>query len=561
MKQDKVVYLNVGDAPLLRPALRAAIAALPAKIQTLPAAQWVQTLQALPAKGHVRATELEDSQLLDWLKGAGKAKLTREEVLDHLKATQVTVKEVQLAQPQYTSWTHATHFNASAYQEILFQACSEKMVIEDSLEEIEWEIEQFNFDFAALSENPERLIELEARRKKFYAVLPTAHEYHAPHFQHQDRYGERYSKNLFAHARVVVAPEQGLYLIDEVQSDWAQRGRATDWAGVPKGAFVGDTKAWAGLVLRRLLQRAAKTHGIQRVAWIRSGLHNGGLSVQPGQRHDDFYMKILRGIAETVIKPHGGKVEVRSLQMGAHLIPDLCQIELTEDLRAALAESQPLYSRAQLLPRAMVNVELARSNWEHLAGTARKMLGSRVHLQLLDRVYDVASGTQVAGRMANGRIMVSLLAADKDFVINHEAWHYAHEYLLTTPERRMVEEEFAPGTDMNNRVRHLLRLRGDMQAAGQCTDAKEAAAHGFALFVQGHLDVRTPEAKSLFAQVWQAFRDIGAWLRSADRPRMEATDVYSLFEGVRRGDYSPEATARHDGLAPEEAEEGVAPRL
>ena len=541
MNADIVQYLNSGDAPSLKPALSAAIAALPAKLQTLPAAQWVQTIQALPGKGQVRAAELEDSKLIDWLKGQGAARLTRQEVLDRLKATLVTVKEVHLHQPQYASWGHTQHFRGAMYQELLYQACSEKMVVEDSLEEIEWEIEQFNFDFTALSENPERLVELEARRKKFYEVLPTAHEYHAPHFSKVDQFGERYGKNLFAHARVVIAPEEGLFLIDEVQSDWAQNGRGREWKGIPQGAFVTETKSWAGLVLRRLLQRAAATPGVRRIAWIRSGLQNGGLSVKPGANHDDFYMKILRGIADAAIKPHGGKVEVRSLQIGQHLIPDLCQIEMTEQLRQGLAQSQPLYSRAQLLPRMRVNIEHERSNWEHLAAAARMMLGSRVHLQLLDRVYDIASGRQVAGRMTNQRIMVSLLAADKDFVLNHECWHYAHEYLLTSSERRMVEAEFAPGTELNERVRHLLRLRGDLEAAQQCKEAKEAAAHGFALFVQGHLDVRRPEVKSLFAQVWQAFKDIGAWLRSTNQQRLEATDVYALFEGVRRGDYSPDA--------------------
>lgn len=538
--KDQIAYLNAGEAPLLKPGLQAAIEALPAKIQTMPAAQWIQTVQSLPQKGQVRAAELDDSRLLEWLKEQGKTKLTRQEIIDRINATKVTVKEVQLGRPQYASWTHATHLPGSTYQELLFIACSEKMVIEDSLEEIEWEIEQFNFHPEMLVDNPEQLLALAKRRSKFYDVLPKAHEYHAPHFSGQDQYGERYSKNLFAHARVVIAPEQGLYLIDEVQSDWAQNGRGGDWKHTPKGVFVTETKAWAGVVLRRLLQRAACTPGIQRVAWIRSGLHNGGLTVRVGDRHDDFYMEILRGIADKAIKPHGGQVRVQSLQIGATLVPDLCQFEMTDQLRAGLSQSQPLYSRAQLLPRWLVDVEREQTNWVHLAGTARTMLGSRAHLQLLDRVYDASAGHQVAGRMTNHRVMVSLRAADKEFTLNHECWHYAHEYLLTSGERRIVEEEFAPGTILNLQVRQLLEARGDIEAMRQCVDAKEAAAHGFALFVRGDLDVTAPTSRGLFAQVWQAFRDIAAWIRSNSSERMEATDVYALFEGVRRGDFSPE---------------------
>jgi len=536
---DKITYLNAGEAPLLKPGLASAIAALPAKIQTMPAGQWIQTVQALPQKGAVRATELEESKLVEWLKGLGKDKLTRQEIIDRIEATKVTVKEVQLGKPQYASWTHAQHLAGSRYQELLFIACSEKMVIEDSLEEIEWEIEQFNFSPELLVDDPEKLLALEKRRRKFYEVLPTAHEYHAPHFSGQDQYGERYAKNLFAHARVVIAPEQGLYLIDEVQSDWAQRGRGTDWVGTPKGAFVTETKTWAGLVLRRLLQRAASTPGIQRVAWIRSGLHNGGLTVKPGERHDDFYMEILRGIADKVIKPHGGQVRVQSLQIGSTLVPDLCQFEMTDALREGLSQSQTLYSRAQLVPRWQVDVEREQTNWVHLEGTARKMLGSRAHVQLLDRLYDASAGHQVAGRMRNHQVMVSLRAADKEFALNHECWHYAHEYFLTSGERRIVEEEFAPGTILNLQVRQLLQERGDLAAMRQCVDAKEAAAHGFALFVRGSLDVSEPTARGLFAQVWQAFRDIAAWLRSQSSERIEASDVFGIFEGVRRGDFAP----------------------
>lgn len=552
MQEDQVTYLNVGSPANLQPALEAALAALPAKIQTMPAAQWLQTVQALPAKGAVKKAELEDSHLVEWLKGRGKDKLTRQEVIDRVVTTRTAVKEIVLAKPQYASWTHAPHFPGSVYQELLFIAASEKMVIEDSLEKIEWEIEEFNFQPHLLTEDPERLFALEARRKKFYEVLPTAHEYHAPHFSGTDKYGERYTKNLFAHARVVLARAQGLMLIDEVQSDWAQNGRGRDWKGIPKGAFVTETKSWAGIVLRRLLQRAAQDPQITRVAWIRSGLHNGGMTVKPGANHDDFYMEILRGIAEKTVKPLGGEVHVKSLRIGQALIPDLCQIEITDSVRAGLSKSLPLYSRAQLLPRHLVDVEGERSNWEHLAATARKMLGSRVHLQLLDRVYDVAAGRQVAGVMTNHRIMVNMRAADKDFVVNHESWHYAHEYLLTTGERRMVEAEFAPGTELNELVRHKLALRGDLDARAQCADAKEAAAHGFALFVRGELEVRAPETLGLFAQVWQAFRDIAAWIRSSSSERLEASDVYTLFEGVRKGDYAPERQG-----ARELAEEGA----
>lgn len=546
MNDDKFAYLNVGDRPLLKPGLSAAIEGLPAKIQTLPASGWLQTIQAMPAKGAVKAAELEDSKLVDWLKGQGSVRLTRQEVLDHLKQRLVTVKEIQLGKPQYPDWTHAKFIPGSYYQEILFIACSEKMVIEDSLEEIEWEMEQFNFQPEKLMEDPERIFQLEARRKKFYEVLPMAHEYHAPHFSGQDKYGEKYTKNLFAHARVVIDKASGLYLIDECQSDWAQKGNGVDWVGLPKGAFVTETKSWAGLVMRRLLQRAASIPEVKKVAWIRSGLQNAGMRVTPGANHDDFYMKIVRGIVDKAVKPLGGDVRVGSLQIGKELVPDLCQFEMTDKLREGLAATQPLYSRASLLPRFAVDVELERSNWPHLATTARKMLGSRVHLQLLDRVYDVAAGKQVAGVMANQKIMVNMRAADKDFVLNHECWHYAHEYLITGHERRMVEAEFAPGTALNERVQGLLRSRGDLEAVRQCGDPKEAAAHGFAFFVRGELDVRTPAARGLFAQVWQAFRDISAWIRSSSSQRLEATDLYTLFEGVRRGDYAPDAQEQRD---------------
>lgn len=537
---DKVLYLNVGDDSRLKPQLVAAIEGLPAKLQSQPAAQWIQTVKSLPSKGSVRATELDDSKLVDWLTEQGKAKLTRQEVIDHVKSTAVTVKEIQLGQPKYAGWNHVKHLKAGEYQEILFQACSEKMIVEDDLEQIEYEMEEYSFRPELLTEDPERLFALQARRKKLMVHLPMAHEYHAPHFNGQDAYGEKYAKNLFAHARVSIEPETGLFLIEEIQSDWAQNGRGRDWNGIPKGAFVTETKSWAGIVLRRLLQRAAADPRVKKVAWIRSGLHNGGMTVNVGGNHDDFYMQIVKGMADKMLKPLESRVQVASLMLGTSLIPDLCQFEMTDKVREGLGAQQPLYSKASLLPKSRVDLQGERSNWAHLAGTARQMLGSRVQLQLLDRLYDIATCQPVAGRLVGHTVMLNLAAADKEFVFNHECWHYADQHLLTAYEQRLVESEFAPGSPLNMQVRDLLLQRGDGDAARQCVDAKEAAAHGFALFVRGDLDVRPTPVRGLFAQVWQAFQDVAAWVRQGDRKRMEATDLYTLFEGVRSGQYSPE---------------------
>src|SRR3546814_17994342 len=81
---------------------------------------------------------------------------------------------------------------------------------------------------------------------------------------------------------------------DLIQSDWAQRGRQSNFQDerFPEAPFVTNTELWSGLILRRQLQLAAMNPNCKQFGWIIPEMHNGGLTrANPGL--NDFYLKIL----------------------------------------------------------------------------------------------------------------------------------------------------------------------------------------------------------------------------------------------------------------------------
>lgn len=79
--------------------------------------------------------------------------------------------------------------------------------------------------------------------------------------------------------------------------------------------YVNHTEAWAGLVLRRLMQRAAGDPEVEQFAWITEAMRNGGRS--GGGSLAQFYQVILPKIVDKIIKPAGGKVEMGEVVLKA----------------------------------------------------------------------------------------------------------------------------------------------------------------------------------------------------------------------------------------------------
>lgn len=484
---DQVTYLNKPPG-VMTGSLVLAIKALPAKLQKAPAAQWLTTLKSLASKG-VKQAEIDDCQIVEWLDSDGLGKnrpVTRDELIEQIERKQVTVKEVVLGKPQYQSYSHwgalSSEQKAKAvYREVLFVANSQRANLEDRLDEIEYELEQYNFDLERLSANPQGVLQLEKERSEVLLNVPKSYDYDAPHFA-QGVEG-KHAKNLMAHGRELVFGDT--YLIDEIQSDWGQRGRKDDWRNIPRGPFVTDTKLWAGLVLRRMMQRAAAMPNVKRVSWIRGSMRNGGMQVTD-DKLDDFYMKTVRGIADKVLGKVGVKVHLQTLKIGLTSLADVPSFEMTEDLRAELLKAQPLYSLSGL---TRTPEPMDKDRRDAFFSRAEHMLGSVRHVKLVDRLYDVATGNQVAGRYINRLAQVSTRAENPEFVLDHECFHFAMENLLRGHERNIILSEFAPGTALNARTRDALLRQNDRGAADQCGSAEEAAAHGFALWSRNLLSL------------------------------------------------------------------------
>ena len=62
----------------------------------------------------------------------------------------------------------------------------------------------------------------------------------------------------------------------------------------------------------------------------------------------------------------------------------------------------------------------------------------------------------------------------------------------------MLRAQFAPGTELNWRVRDQLVKAGEYDAAAQCDDPEEAAAHAFTMWEAGELSVAERPVQRLF---------------------------------------------------------------
>lgn len=530
MRDDIVSYLNGTESPSMSGSLEQALQSLPAKMQRAPAKEWEAALKGLVSRGAVKQAEIDDSEIGLWFAQQTAGPIERAAVMEAAAKRRITIKEVVLGRPQYSGFSHLSRAPAGAkYNEVLYIGNAEVDNVIDRIEEIDWEIEQFNFDIMRLSENPEALFQLTAERKALMAKKPVSHEFTWVHFSREDL--GRHGKNLLAHSRELVWGNT--FLVEEIQSDWGQRGRRNDWRGIPKGPFVTDTKLWAGLVMRRLMQRAANNPAVERFYWIRGSMRNGGRQVMRDNL-DEFYLKTMSGIVDRVLAPTKQKCRLERLQIGGDVYPDVPCFDMTPEVRERLKQVMPLYSLSPLLARPR---EADDEEVQSAVRAAQTMTGSVKSIRLVSHLYDVALGREVAGSYVNGLVQASLRARDLPEVLNHECFHFGMEKLFSDVERRMVIREFSPGTELNNRVRNALLRANDRAAWEQCADPEEAAAYAFAYWNTGKLDLSPSPVRSLFEEVRVLMGDVMAWFRKTVFQE-KATTPQELFAAFAAGDYA-----------------------
>jgi len=336
MATDKVNYLNDGNPPAFFSRMLQLIEQ--GKQARAPAAQWISTIQAFSQKG-VKQSELDESGAITYLKGLTAAQaMTKEELVDQIKRRYFTVKEVLLGSPKYPGYRQP---GGNDYREYLYIANSERDNVKDALDDVNFEMEELAFDPELAVTQPERILSLEARREALMTKVGKAIEFTSHHFS--DKIEGRYGKNLLAHCRVSV--HEDTYFIDEIQSDWAQRGRKVNWNGIAKGPLVTNTEAWAGMVLRRQMQIAASMPGIKRLAWITESMRNGGRQNPQAEAGKEASRKAYR---EFIMQEMEEKLQAIGAQ---NMTPDqLAEArKLMEHAARAAASAKGLYEPTDML--------------------------------------------------------------------------------------------------------------------------------------------------------------------------------------------------------------------
>jgi len=97
--------------------------------------------------------------------------------------------------------------------------------------------------------------------KELLLTLPGGKKFSSSHFD---------EKNILAHVRFNERTDsegKKVLFIEEIQSDWAQRGKKEGFDKVPKAPFVTDTKAWVALAIKRMMRYAVDS-GFDKIAFI-----------------------------------------------------------------------------------------------------------------------------------------------------------------------------------------------------------------------------------------------------------------------------------------------------
>ena len=539
----------------------------------MPPSQWVSYIKGLSAKG-VKLVEIEDMKILAWLEAYKEKSIAKDELLRQIDRMGVTVKEVVLGNPKYKSYSHAAQ--ADVYQECLYIGCSESGIISDRIEQIDFEMEEINFNLEMLYKDPGLATRLESERRELFKLKPTAIDFDSHHYS--DRIKGRHGKNLLFHARVIIRDKPNgkkLFFIDEIQSDWGQMGRVrkgvkdafiapgetlpwkelTDeqqeahrMAGnapeawndrVPKGPWVTDTKLWAGLAVRRLLQRAASIQDVDEVSWIRLCMRNGG-DLDPRQedvrineireihqRHgvllnesdtddqetDHYYRRLIPKLAETALGKSGVKVTYDNVvELNGREYGGLPGFTMTPQARQVLCAKQPLYSAANVIKNPM---PVPNEKLEALLRHGKAMLGSAAKIRFTASLFDFQDMSYKSGSYMNKLMQVALNGHDLERALNHEAYHCAHELFLSQDEQNAMNVAFRRGSELNNSVVTKLLEIGEVAAAKQCNNAEEAAAHAFSLWNRGQFKLPyegDEKPRGIFQNVKNAFVDVVQWV-------------------------------------------------
>jgi hypothetical protein len=244
-------------------------------------------------------------------------------------------------------------------------------------------------------------------------------------------------------------------------------------------------------------------------------------------------------LVDKIIGPAGEKARLGDLVLGQKTLRDLPCFDMTPAVRERLKQTLPLYSLTDLLPRPAKISDRDRTGYMSMV---EGMIGTSRNVRIVDHLYDVAMGREVAGSYINGMVQASLRAADLEGVLSHECFHFGMDKLFTMDERRMVLTSFAPGQELNTRIKTHLRNLNDMAAYEQCNDAEEAASYAFAHWAKGNFDLKPAPVRTLFQSLRDTVAETMSWIRKKvmDQP---ITTPEELFTAFAQGDYAAQGAA------------------
>jgi hypothetical protein len=530
--------------------------------------QWMGLIRSFTQKG-VKAQELEASNITPYFESMPAQRvLTKSELIQHTLENLPDIKKVMLATPRFQWHSNFASTPGAHYGERLYVLSSSKMQAEDRLYDLQFQMQELGFDPSPLMENPYLIDDFEKEIRFLKSEHSRLPDFSSHHFTSEMG---AHGKNLMAHARVSI--NNGLFFVEEIQSDWAQRGRRNNWASIPKAPYVTSTESWAGLVLRDLLLEAALDKNVTRVAWIHWGIKNGGgryqsiatpqatevagavaggeavgANLQPTpeqiqqQEGNTFYGSVIPKMAQKLLGKTG-EVGVQHIEIMVnnrnnntdepHSIPVLGFL-MTDEVRANLLKEQPMYSHASTFPQSIERSMTQEAEKASIVAMCTKMLGSPRNILFVERLYDYTTGNHAAGEYFNKTIKLSLRAKDMTAAAYHEAWHFASENFLTPAERREVRLSFDLGSQLAQRTCATLKVLGEHEAAEQARiNPEECAAHAFSLWSRDLMTVETAP-RNIFEAALKSIVDLKDWV-SQKVFGLEVNHVEDLFEAMEQG--------------------------
>lgn len=501
--------------------------------------QWISFIQALKQKG-VKEGEITDSEILDRLQvHQSSTVLTRDEVLSLFDLGKVALRESVLPANRWQNYTLGGY---SSYQESIYVLESAREYIDVQLNKIRFELEELNFDLDALATNPDRVYDLDAQRKQLLQRRAHASDFSSHHFSDvpDPENPSQGIRNLLAHTRTSVRDD--VFFIDELQSDWAQSfRRAGESERFPNAPFISNTEAWAGLILKRQLQRAALNPSIKKLSWITAALRNGS-RIGGNDGLDQFYLSILPKIMNKFLKGTDEKVSFQPLQLNKNTstVYEVPTVQITDAVRKKALDPAPLYSLdvdtdayiqsdgKRYLNQQDENAMLSCTThaFQDAFRGAKEMLSGVFDLRLVSHILHDETQLPVSGYFIGNVLNISLEGRDLLSTLDHELWHLAEAAMIDPQDVATIHSAFRPGGQLNMAVRQAMVVDGaNSEAIGQCDNPAEASAYGFALWRKGKLNL-TPAIKEdvgttgldrtvgrVFVKVEKAFQSLAHWVR------------------------------------------------